>query len=36
MSKAEVDCVTKLKNIPVECTFEDMRLKSWRVLEEVL
>lgn len=34
--KAKVDDVTKLKGIPVEVTFENNVLASWRVLEEVL
>lgn len=36
MKKAKVDDVTKLKDIPVEVTFNNMVLDSWRVLEEVL
>lgn len=36
LKQAKVDCVSKLKGIPVECTFEGLELKSWRVLEEVL
>ena len=36
LRKAKVQEVSKLKGIPIECTFEDMNLKSWRILEEVL
>lgn len=36
LKAAKVDSVSKLVGKPVECTFEGMTLKSWRVLEEVL
>lgn len=36
LEKAKVDRVDKLEGIPVEVTFDNGMLKSWRVLEEVL
>ena len=33
---AKVSCVYKLKNIPVEVTFDGNLLKEWRILTEVL
>lgn len=36
LKSAKVDSVEKLKNIPIEATFEDNLLKGFRVLEEVL
>jgi len=33
---AKVDYIEKLKGIPVEVTFENNTIKSWRVLKEVL
>lgn len=36
MKKAKVNDLNKLQGIPVEITFENMTLNSWRVLEEVL
>lgn len=36
LDQAKVDCVSQLKDVPVECTFEGMVLKSWRILEEVI
>ncbi len=36
LKDAKVDSVDKLKNIPVEVTFEGMMLKEWRILTEVL
>lgn len=36
MEAAKVKDVTDLVGIPVEATFEDMRLTSWRILAEVL
>lgn len=36
MEKAKVNEMNKLVGIPVEITFENNTLKSWRVLEEVL
>ncbi len=34
--QANVKDVAKLKGVPVEVTFEDNALKSWRILKEVL
>ena len=34
--KAKVKDITQLKDVPVEVVFDDMRLKSWRVLDEVI
>lgn len=36
LKDAKVDSVDKLKGIPVEVTFDGMRLKEWRILTEVL
>ncbi len=36
LSEAKVDCVYKLKGIPIEAIFEGNMLKEWRVLTEVL
>jgi len=36
LEKAQVQTVGELKGKPVEATFEDQRLKSWRLLDEVL
>jgi len=36
LSLAKVDSIDKLVGIPVEIEFEGMRLKSWRILEEVI
>jgi hypothetical protein len=36
LEQAKVQSVDKLKNIPIEATFDVMTLKSWRVLTEVL
>jgi hypothetical protein len=36
LKDAKVDSIDKLKNIPVEVTFEGMSLKEWRILTEVL
>jgi hypothetical protein len=36
LSQAKVNSVDKLKNIPVELTFEGSVLKEWRILTEVL
>jgi hypothetical protein len=36
LTDAKVANVAELKNKPVEVTIEDMRLKSWRILTEVL
>lgn len=33
---AKVDSIDKLHGIPVECTFDGMQLKSYRILTEVL
>jgi len=36
LKEAKVDSVDKLKNIPVEVTFDGNTLKEWRILSEVL
>ena len=36
LSDAKVNSIDKLKNIPVELTFENNTLKEWRILTEVL
>ena len=36
LEDAKVKGVSDLKNVPVEATFEDNKLKSWRILKEVL
>ncbi len=36
LKDAKVDSVDKLKNTPVEVTFDGMLLKEWRILTEVL
>ena len=36
LKSAEVLHVEELKGKPVEMTFDDLMLKSWRILEEVL
>ncbi len=36
LKEANVRKVEQLKNIPVEVIFEDDKLKSWRILTEVL
>lgn len=36
LTKAKKQTVDQLVNVPVEVTFENNTLKSWRVLEEVL
>jgi hypothetical protein len=36
LKDAKVDSVDKLKGIPVEVTFDGVRLKEWRVLTEML
>lgn len=36
LSKAKVDDVSKLRNVPIEVTFDGNALKAWRVLTEVL
>jgi hypothetical protein len=36
LKEAKVDTVDKLKNIPVEVTFDGNMLKEWRILTEVL
>lgn len=33
---AKVSDVMKLKDVPVECTFDGTMLKSWRILTEVI
>lgn len=36
LKEAKVTDITKLKGIPVSCTFEGQTLKDWRILTEVL
>lgn len=36
LNKAKVKTIDKLTGIPIEATFEEGVLKSWRILEEVL
>ena len=36
MKDAKVESVERLKNKPIEVTFENNRLKTWRILTEVL
>lgn len=36
LKEAKVDNVSKLKGVPVECSFEGTMLKEWRILTEVL
>jgi len=36
LSDAKVDTIDQLKGKPVEITFEDRVIKSWRILTEVL
>lgn len=36
LKEAKVSSVDKLKGVPVECTFDGMMLKEWRILTEVL
>lgn len=36
LKEAKVDSVDKLKDIPVEVTFDGMMLQEWRILTEVL
>lgn len=36
LREAKVNDVSKLVGVPVEITFEDRMLKSWRILKEVL
>ena len=36
LMEAGVDSVNDLVSLPVECTFESMRLVGWRILTEVL
>lgn len=36
LKKSKVQSIDKLKDKPIEVTFENMTLKSWRILEEVL
>ena len=36
LRKAKVKAVMELHGVPIEASFEDNRLISWRVLEEVL
>jgi len=36
LAEAKVDCITKLKGIPVEVTMENRTFKEFRILTEVL
>lgn len=36
LKEAKVGSVDKLKGVPVECSFDGMMLKEWRILTEVL
>lgn len=36
LKEAKVDDISRLKGIPVECTFAENTLRSWRILTEVL
>ena len=36
LDQAKVDDVTKLKGKPVECSFNNMELVNWRILEEAI
>jgi hypothetical protein len=36
LKEAKVDTIDKLKNIPVEVTFDGNLLKEWRILTEVI
>lgn len=36
LQRAKVKDVSNLVGIPVECTFDNFNLTSWRILEEVL
>lgn len=36
LKDAKVQCITQLKNIPVELEFENQQIKDFRVLTEVL
>jgi hypothetical protein len=36
LKEAKVDSVDKLKNIPIEATFDGNTLKEWRILTEVI
>ena len=36
LKEAKVDSVDKLKNVPVEVTFDGMSLHEWRILTEVI
>ena len=36
LKEAKVNSIDKLKGIPVEVTFENNTIKSWRILTEVL
>lgn len=36
LSKAKVQTLDQLKDVPIEATFDGNKLISWRVLEEVL
>lgn len=36
LKESKVDSVDKLKGTPVECTFDGVMLKEWRILTEVI
>ena len=36
LKKSKKESIDQLKGVPVEVEFEGMKLKSWRILEEVL
>lgn len=36
LKDAKVSSVDQLKGVPVECTFDGMMLKEWRILTEVI
>ena len=36
LKQAKVSSIEKLKDVPVECTFDGNTLKDWRIFEEVL
>jgi len=36
LSEAKVASIDKLKGVPIEVTFDGLRLKEWRILTEVL
>lgn len=36
LNEAKVNCISDLKDIPIEMTFEGNMLKEWRILTEVI